>query len=240
MEKQDSFWKERSKNYSKLEWIKDDGYANAMMNLVNPNITEKLLDIGCGECSFLNKIAHLFGEVYGIDKSEDMITESKGQYNVRLGDARDIPFPDSSFDVVNMRMILHHVLDYREKAINEAYRILKPNGRLIIAEAVPPEDIYIEWFHKMLSVKEERVSFTRKNLVDLVRSAPFKEIIPSEYIIQDFNLMNWLQNGVNKDEERKVLLDMHKNMPCKKEYNYRENAEGIFIKSFHYLVLGRK
>jgi len=55
-----------------------------------------------------------------------------------LGDARSLPFADSSFEAVIGRRFLHHVpAEDRPAMLREARRVLKPGGRLVILEGTP-------------------------------------------------------------------------------------------------------
>jgi ubiquinone/menaquinone biosynthesis C-methylase UbiE len=55
--------------------------------------------------------------------------------NFQVGYAQDLPFADNSFDAVACILVLHHVAaDDQLKAAAEMHRVLKPGGRLLIAE----------------------------------------------------------------------------------------------------------
>jgi ubiquinone/menaquinone biosynthesis C-methylase UbiE len=55
---------------------------------------------------------------------------------VRTGDARELPFPDGSFDVIVSTAVLHNIYDAagRERAVGEIARVLKPGGRVVLAD----------------------------------------------------------------------------------------------------------
>ncbi len=98
---------------------------------LEPN--ESLLDIGTANGAFpirLHQAGHI-GRLVGLDFSSGMITAAKAQdTNVEFleGNAMQLPFPDSSFDVVTARHMLYHVHDI-QKALEEVKRVLKPSGR---------------------------------------------------------------------------------------------------------------
>lgn len=77
--------------------------------------------------------------IYGIDASKDMIDICKGKFNnnpkVRLiqADVSNTGLNNQYFDYVLIRMGLHHIKD-KKSVIDEAYRLLKTNGKLIIID----------------------------------------------------------------------------------------------------------
>jgi ubiquinone/menaquinone biosynthesis C-methylase UbiE len=106
---------------------------------------DRVLDVGCGP----GRLARVFaervaptGEVVGIDAAVEMINRASSQARRRraaatfqVGFAQDLPFPDASFDAVGCTLALHHVAENdQQTAVEEMYRVLKPGGRLLIAE----------------------------------------------------------------------------------------------------------
>ena len=106
---------------------------------------EKVLDAGCGRGGSSFWLAdQLQVEVTGISPVKSQIkaaiqkaTELKLKGKVRFlqGDYSQTPFPDNSFDVVWALESLCHA-DQKINFYQEAYRILKPGGRIIIAEYI--------------------------------------------------------------------------------------------------------
>ncbi len=83
------------------------------------------------------------GKVAGIEMVPEML--SKAKENLRMtdlknvsfveGSAEKIPFPDESFDAVISNGVLNLVID-KAGALEEALRVLKPNGRFYIADQI--------------------------------------------------------------------------------------------------------
>ena len=114
---------------------------------------ERLLDLGCGRGAVLLMAAeHLpRGSAVGIDiwSSKDQSGNAMAttranasaegvadRVELRTADMRQLPFDDDSFDVIVSNVAIHNISARadRDKAIEEAWRVLRPGGRLLIAD----------------------------------------------------------------------------------------------------------
>jgi len=102
---------------------------------------DRVLDAGCGPGTFLPAVSPLCGELVGVDVSSAFVMESHstvarfGLRNTTIvqGKTEALPFPASSFDVVLVVDVLHHL--YRlEESVTELKRVLKPDGRMLVFE----------------------------------------------------------------------------------------------------------
>ena len=111
---------------------------------LNPG--DAVLDIGCGAGVDSLVAAHLVGEggrVTGIDVTDAMIERARanqarlGLKHVRfqVGEAEALTFPDDTFDAVISNGVFNLTLN-KEKALHAAHRVLKPGGRLRLADMV--------------------------------------------------------------------------------------------------------
>lgn len=95
---------------------------------------ESLIDICCGTGNQLKYLSHTKIKLTGIDNSAKMLQAAKN-INCFNQDARNIQFPDQSFDLAFIQLALHEKsFDDQIKIINESYRILKNNGYLVIMD----------------------------------------------------------------------------------------------------------
>lgn len=102
---------------------------------------ENILDVACGNGSLLKMISSRCDiKGYGIDISEKMIecAEKKcSDMTFQVSGCEDTSFNNQMFDVITVCAAYHHFPDVKAFA-KEAYRILKPHGRLYIAEVYYP------------------------------------------------------------------------------------------------------
>ncbi len=124
-----------------------------LLDLVPWRGDEQVLDVGCGRgLMLLGAAARLkSGKATGVDRwqGEDLsgnrpeatLANARAagvaaRVEVRTGDARELPFPDGSFDVVVSTAVLHNIYDAagRERAVCEIARVLKPGGRVVLAD----------------------------------------------------------------------------------------------------------
>jgi SAM-dependent methyltransferase len=93
---------------------------------------KKILDVGCGIGLYLKAFQRFSNKLYGVEIDEKRAREaSKIVPNITIAPAEKLPFEDEMFDIVFSNEVLEHVNDDR-KAIEEAVRVLKPGGHIVI------------------------------------------------------------------------------------------------------------
>jgi malonyl-CoA O-methyltransferase len=134
-------------DYSKIAFYYDKGrtlseenivmWLKLIAKLLETSKGARLLDLGCGTGRFSLPLASRLGlNVIGLDSSKDMLTKAKQKdsnsvVNWVLAHASALPYPDSSFDIVFMSHLLHHVNSPLE-VLKECGRVLIPSGAVII------------------------------------------------------------------------------------------------------------
>ena len=111
-----------------------------MNQVVNLDSNSRILEIGAAQGSFLIACKTLGYSCEGVEPCQDAIEVSKKLsqefkvgITIKKGFAEDIPYGDSSFDVVIALSVVEHVRDV-EKVFDEVFRVLKPGGRAIFLE----------------------------------------------------------------------------------------------------------
>jgi ArsR family transcriptional regulator len=114
------------------------GVAEALLKLMPPMV---IADLGAGEGTLSQLMAQRARKVIAIDNSEKMVefgAELARRHNIanleyRLGDIEDAPIRAGTVDLAILSQALHHA-SHPERAIAEAWRILKPGGRIAILD----------------------------------------------------------------------------------------------------------
>ncbi|AUC53587.1 MAG: bifunctional demethylmenaquinone methyltransferase/2-methoxy-6-polyprenyl-1,4-benzoquinol methylase UbiE [Sagittula sp.] len=136
-------------------------WKDAMMDWLAPRRGTKLLDVagGTGDISFRYLKRAGDGHATVLDLTEPMLVEGRkraeasslgDQLDWVVGDAMKLPFPDNSFDVYTISFGIRNVTRPQE-ALNEAYRVLRPGGRLMVLEFSQIPNDLMQWAYDLYS-----------------------------------------------------------------------------------------
>ncbi len=179
--------------YSKEELSSSPEGANLGLGCGNPQAIaslrpgELVLDLGSGagfDCFLAAEKAGDQGHVIGVDMTAEMVARARenapksGLKNIefRLGELEHLPVADGSVDVVMSNCVINLCPD-KQQVYKEAYRVLRPGGRLAVSDTVRRGEIPKEWQEDpSLHCSCISGAAAPEEIRDMLKKAGFKEI----------------------------------------------------------------
>lgn len=173
-------------------------WKDAMMDWLAPRSGQKLLDVAGGTGDIAYRFLKRAGQGHAtvLDLTEEMLVEGRkraeasqmvDQLDWSVGDAMALPFPDNSFDVYTISFGIRNVTRPKD-ALNEAFRVLRPGGRLMVLEFSQIPNPAMQWAY-------DRYSF---NLIPLM----------GQLIANDRDSYQYLVESIRKFPDQDMFLNM--------------------------------
>lgn len=177
----------------------DGAVETAMLGLIGERPFQAMLDLGTGTGRLLELFAPLYRRGVGIDMSREMLSVARANLDragiataqVRQGDIYTPPVERDAYDLVTMHQVLHY-LDDPALAVREAARLLRPSGRLLIADFAP---------HGLESLREahahQRLGFSDRQMSDWFAEAGLdleatRDFAPAKGLHEGLTVKLWL------------------------------------------------
>jgi len=184
-----------------------------LLNMMNPSSTQKLIDVACGTgdvAKLFLKYAKSDSQVTCVDPNKGMV--AKGREKLKkykhlkwvIAPAEKLPFAKNSFDYYSISFGLRNTKNL-DKALKEAYRVLKPGGRYLCLEFSKIQNSGLNFIYKNYS-----------KLIPSISNLVVGKKKPYEYLIQS------IENFINQDE---LIRLMNKN--GFERCTYRDLSGGI-------------
>jgi len=188
-------------------------WKKSLINMMNPRDKRKLIDVACGT----GDVGKLFldstnkeAEITCIDPNKGMIGQGKQKLsnykNIKwiISPAEKLPTADNSFDYYTISFGLRNTKNLN-KALSEAYRVLKPGGRYLCLEFSKIQNSNLDFIYKNYS-----------KLIPIIGQFVVGEKEPYEYLIKS------IEQFINQDELIE-LMEKNNFQKC----SYRNLSGGI-------------
>ncbi len=151
---------------------------------------DAVLDVGCGTGTLAMEVKPRVGRagrVAGIDPSPQQIARARAKaarrhvpIEFQIGVIEHLAFPDQTFDVVLSTLMMHHLpTSLKRQGLAEIARVLKPGGRLVIADFKRKQERQAVRFHAGGS--------SMQDLAALVKEAGFEQVETEEMRLPRFS-----------------------------------------------------
>ena len=188
-------------------------WKKSLLNMMNPSSNQNLIDVACGTgdiAKLFVKHVNKLSRIACVDPNKGMISKGKEKLskfkniNWFISPAEKIPLSDNLFDFYTISFGLRNTANI-DKALSEAYRVLKPGGRFLCLEFSKIQNTNLETLYKNYS-----------KLIPSIGKFVVGEKQPYEYLIKS------IEDFLNQEE----LIDaMVKNNF--KKCTYRNLSGGI-------------
>ena len=168
-----------------------------LISWMNPSSNKKLIDVACGTGDlgklFLDK-TNINGKIFCVDPNKGMISKGKQKLNSYkninwiIAPAEKLPINDNSCDYYTISFGLRNTKDLN-KAISEAYRVLKPGGRYLCLEFSKVQNSQLNIFYKNYS-----------KIIPHLGKLVVGEKEPYEYLIKS------IENFINQEKLIELML----------------------------------
>ena len=135
-------------------------------------------DLGCGEGYLTMEAARWARKVTAVDRSKDVLARGRdlarrrklGNITWKQGELEKLPIPDRTIDVALLSQALHHA-EHPDRAVAEAWRILKPSGRVLILDLREHAETWVR-----TKLGDRWLGFSEARLTQLLKDAGFKRV----------------------------------------------------------------
>jgi len=113
---------------------------------------------------------------------------------------------------------------------------------MILSEGIHPTFEVKEDYAKIFELKEERLTFSEEDLLNLMKRSGFKNITTTTHIMKNFSVKNWLENSGLSKEKQDRIFEMHVtgSDTFRKAYNMKITNGDCLIDVKNFLLVGEK
>jgi len=187
---------------------------------------ETVVDLGSGaglDCFIAAKKVGEKGRIIGVDMTPQMVDKArenarKGNYKnaeFRLGEIENLPVADNTADVVISNCVIN-LAPNKKRVFEEAFRVLKPRGRLMVSDVVLLEELPAAIKKRAHPASCIQDAVMKEKYLETIRQAGFQDVRIvnetgySEYAVDDSNAKVIVADLVKDSQELKSVSELKK------------------------------
>lgn len=227
---------QKTQNYHNLQWVKETGLIGLLEAICGKG--GNFLEVGCGTGAMIDRIAHHYVRSVGIDPIVSLLERAPKRDGIEY---YPIPLEEleyrDEFDTVLMRNILHHVQD-PESAVEHVFKTVKPGGKLVVCEGVPPSSRELKFYTELFRMFDNRHILNEGDLISMFRLGGFREICLYPYFMENVDLVDWLRKVSANEAVAKQAFELHKRQDdhFRRAYEVRE-GDGRYTMTWRFVVV---
>ena len=181
------------------EFATDAGQEATYFKSLIETSGQPALDLGCGTgtLAIMIKQAYPGVEVYGLDPDEHALQiadqkarRARAEITLDRGMAQHMPYPDSCFDRVFSSLAIHHLKSTdKKRALDEAFRVLKPGAHLLIADFDKPHNPAAYVLSLVVRMLEETSDNIKGLIPEMIGAAGFIELVHQKTYMTAFGTL---------------------------------------------------
>lgn len=199
-------------------YVRSVGHATGsdlqrMVELAQPQPTDRLLDIATGGGHVARVFAPLVAEVVASDLTPEILGHAERSFaehgltnvTIAVADAEHVPFEDASFSLVTCRIAPHHFPN-PERFVAEAARVLRPGGRFVLIDSTVSDGEAGVFFNRFEELRDPSHvhSLTVEAWLDLIANSGL-EAIQVESFTKRHDFDDWTSRSQMSDDDKAVL-----------------------------------
>ena len=170
------------------------GNPTALASLIEG---ETVLDLGSGggfDCFLAAEKVGAGGLVIGVDMTPEMIDEARenaekenfGNVEFRLGEIENLPVADNSVDIIISNCVIN-LSSNKERVFEEAFRVLKPNGRIMVSDIVLEKELPVS-IKKSISAHVGCLAgaMLKNEYIEVIKKTGFENVRIEQEMIMPF------------------------------------------------------
>lgn len=186
-----------------------------MKEWLRPESNMIALDIATGGGHVAKTLSPTVKHIFATDLTKEMLKNSaehlKSYTNISyiVADAENLPFLDSTFDIITCRIAAHHFPNPNQ-FMQEVHRVLKPNGKFLFIDNIAPEEDSFDTFINNLE-KTRDYSHVRSLKISewkSILSANNMQIVKEKHRKKTLPFTEWVNRTLDTNEEKENVIQL--------------------------------